>query len=63
MGMFFHSNSGVLYIFSKSDERWCVSIKTKHVTMTSSWFQEIVAELTEKYGDPPEDLEYGGVKD
>lgn len=63
MGMFIHARSGTLWLSSKTDKRWCVSVEDDAVGPYNSWFQETVDKLTEKYGPPPDDLEFGYMKD
>jgi hypothetical protein len=64
MGLF-GTSPGVWYTRCKSDPRWNFDMRC-NVSITGGppkEFEDKIAELTEQYGEPPEDLEYGCMKD
>lgn len=58
--------SGVLWLSSKSDTRWNVTVQTESICFTAGMPPDLEAELKKKdkeLGTRPEDLEWGGMKD
>ena len=64
MGMFKLTSSGTWWLNSKSDPRWNTSGETDvGGFVMPSECKEKLEELKKKLGDPPEDLEWGYMKD
>ena len=58
--------SGSWWLSSKDDPRWVVSGTTKTLEFSAGpplEAQEAMLRLRNRYGDPPSDLEWGGIKD
>jgi hypothetical protein len=65
MGIF-GGKSGSVWFESKSDPRWKWSGRAESITFTSGpprEAQEALERLKAEYGEPPDDLEWGGMKD
>ena len=66
MGMFKLGGPGIWYTSCKSDPRWGFSMNCDFVSITGGppkEFYDKIKKLTEELGDPPDDLEYGCMKD
>lgn len=62
----FGSHPGVWYTLCKSDPRWDFNVYCEVVSVFGGppkEFEDKITKLTEMYGKPPEDLEYGCMKD
>lgn len=62
----FKPKAGSWYLSSKTDERWNHSGRTTVLLFSGGPPEEVkskIEELKNKLGDPPADLEWGGMKD
>ena len=60
------THSGTWWLRSESDKRWRAGGHVDALAFSAGMHpdaQQALDELKTKYGEPPEDLEYGGMKD
>jgi len=62
----FAGKPGTFWFRSVIDQRWNLNINVKSLLFTAGIPEEAkleLEEMTKRYGEPPADLEYGGMKD
>lgn len=58
------AGSGSMWLRSKKDPRWNVTIRVDSLVFsTNTDLDWEIARLKDLYGEPPDDLEMGGMKD
>ena len=60
------ASSGSVYLYSETDKRWNVSLYVDYLSISAGMHPMLIDAFEQRkalYGDPPADLEWGGMKD